>query len=262
MLKRSCRVFVFSLLVPLAFSTVATAQTQDEVPDEELPEEEATEDAPIAPAAPAEKPGTPPATPPPASADSDDAFGDDDFGEEGVEEAGADVARPPPKGKGAIWGVVTDTKFNEPLVEAPIQVVGTKIQTLTDVEGRFRLELPPGNYVLRVSYELHKSTRLDGVQIQVGQVSQANVQLTPDEKSVEGFVVETKLERNSLEGQTLERKRAAAVGAGVGRAEIARTPDRNAAEAAQRVVGSTIVDARFVYVRGLGERYTNALLNG
>ncbi len=44
--------------------------------------------------------------------------------------------------------------------------------------------------------------------------------------------------------------------------EIAKTPDRNAAEASKRVVGASVVDGRFVYVRGLGDRYTNALLNG
>jgi hypothetical protein len=49
---------------------------------------------------------------------------------------------------------------------------------------------------------------------------------------------------------------------GIGRKDIARSPDRNAAEAAKRVVGASIVGGRFVYVRGLGERYTNALLNG
>jgi hypothetical protein len=47
----------------------------------------------------------------------------------------------------------------------------------------------------------------------------------------------------------------------IGRAEIAKTPDSNAAEAAKRVVGANVVAGRFVYVRGLGERYTNSLLD-
>src|SRR5690606_40800303 len=40
-----------------------------------------------------------------------------------------------------------------------------------------------------------------------------------------------------------------------------RTPAGDAAGAAQRVVGVTFFDSRFVYVRGLGVRYTNALVN-
>jgi hypothetical protein len=86
--------------------------------------------------------------------------------------------------------------------------------------------------------------------------------LSAMEGSVDVVKVETEADTASTEGQLLGRKRAAAVGDSVGRAEIARTPDRNAAEAAKRVVGANVVGDRFVFVRGLGERYTNALLDG
>jgi hypothetical protein len=76
------------------------------------------------------------------------------------------------------------------------------------------------------------------------------------------MVVEADPDRASVESATLARRKSAASQDAVGRAEIAKTPDKNAAEAARRVVGTTIVGGRFVYVRGLGERYTNALLDG
>jgi hypothetical protein len=174
----------------------------------------------------------------------------------------AQLSKPPPKGKGAIVGVITDTKFSEAIIEGHVQVLGTKRETFTDTEGRFRLELPPGKYSLRISYEMHQPTRVDEIEVVAGKLVRVEAQLTPDETAVETVVVEDEADRTSLEGQTLQRQRSAAVGDGVGRAEIARTPDRNAAEAAQRVVGATIVGSRFVYVRGLGERYTNSLLNG
>lgn len=44
--------------------------------------------------------------------------------------------------------------------------------------------------------------------------------------------------------------------------DLARTSDANAAEALTRVTGLSIVEGRFIYVRGLGERYSSALLNG
>lgn len=169
--------------------------------------------------------------------------------------------KPAPKGKGVVWGTVTDTKFNEAIVEAQVQVQGQKQKTFADVDGRFRLELSPGTYSLRVTYELHRPSRVE-VTVKAGELSRVDFQLVPDESSVQEVVIEEEADHASAEGQALERKRSSAVGDGVGRAEIARTPDKNAAEAAQRVVGATIVGGRFVYVRGLGERYTNALLNG
>jgi outer membrane receptor for ferrienterochelin and colicin len=45
-------------------------------------------------------------------------------------------------------------------------------------------------------------------------------------------------------------------------AEIARTGEGDIAGALQRVTGLSLVGGRFVYVRGLGERYSLALLNG
>jgi len=44
--------------------------------------------------------------------------------------------------------------------------------------------------------------------------------------------------------------------------DLERTGDDNAAQALTRVTGLSIVEGRFVYVRGLGERYSSALLNG
>ena len=44
--------------------------------------------------------------------------------------------------------------------------------------------------------------------------------------------------------------------------DLQRTGDSSAAEALVRVTGLSVVEGRFVYVRGLGERYSSALLNG
>jgi hypothetical protein len=189
-----------------------------------------------------------------ASSDEGD-LGEDDLGEE-------DPARPPPKGKGVIWGVVKETEFHEELVEAPVSVVGSKTQAVTDVEGRFRLELPPGTYSIRVSYELHKSSRFDQIVVTAGKVVRLDVDLTPDKEAIDVFEVVEEADKSSLEGLVLARQRSTVVGDGIGRSEISKTTDRNAAQAAQRVVGANVVGGRFVYVRGLGERYTNALIDG
>lgn len=89
-------------------------------------------------------------------------------------------------------------------------------------------------------------------------------EVAPEDEIVPEDVIEIEGEpdRAGLEATTLARRKSAAAQDAVGRAEIARTPDRNAADAARRVVGTTIIGGRFVFVRGLGERYTNALLDG
>ena len=196
-----------------------------------------------------------------AAGDADEAAAAEAQMAEEEKESAAKSQKPPPKGKGVIWGTVTDTKFNEAVVEAAVQVVGQKQKAFADLEGRYRLELLPGKYRLRTTFELHRPSGVEVV-VKAGELTHIDFKLVPDEGAIEEVVVEEKADQASAEGQALERKRSSAVGDGVGRAEIAHTPDKNAAEAAQRVVGATIVDGRFVFVRGLGERYTNALLNG
>lgn len=266
---------ISALVLHSSFVAVALAQpvpkpAEDEAADvEEAPMDDA-EEAPPAAAPPA---GSEPAPPPPPAEEEvpaeeempSDAEMEAEMAKELAAEEAAGAAiltKAPPKGMGAIVGVVTDTKFNESIIEAPVTVIGTKRKTFTDIEGRFRLELPPGTYNIRVFYELHQPSRVDQVVVKVGQITRIDASLTPDESAVETVEIVSDVDKSSLEGQTLERRRSAAVGDGVGRAEIARTPDRNAAEAARRVVGASIVGGRFVYVRGLGERYTNASLNG
>lgn len=59
-----------------------------------------------------------------------------------------------------------------------------------------------------------------------------------------------------------ERKNQAFVADILGSEQISRTGDSDAASALRRVTGLTLVDGKFIYVRGLGQRYSSARLNG
>lgn len=215
---------------------------QDE-PEEEVPVEDspAEDDAPVEEEAPVEE-----------------------VAEEEVTEGdgGLALSQPPPAGKGAIAGIVTDTKYKEPVIEAYVGVLGTKTAVLTDVDGTFRLELPPGRYALRIAYELHKPVRTTEVVVTAGNIVRLDVKLEPEEGTEDVIETVVTLEQSSVEGLLLQRQKSAAAGDSIGRAEITKGNDRTAAEAARRVVGANIEGSRFLFVRGLGERYTNALFDG
>jgi hypothetical protein len=212
-------------------------------------QEPAEESAPEAP-----KPA--PNAPKPAAEPSDEADVDQ------VSE-GPDPSRPPPAGKGAVWGVVRSKSSDDTILEAIISVLGRKEYSTTDVDGRYRLELPPGVYQLRVVYELHKPARIKNVVVQAGKVAKIDVALQPDDQAVEEVTaIEAEAERASAATQLMLRKNAAQASDSIGAQDIAKTPDRNAADAVKRVVGTTVVDGRYIFVRGLGDRYTNSMLNG
>lgn len=174
-----------------------------------------------------------------------------------------DPSKPPAAGKGVVWGVVKSKASKETVLEAIVSVLGRKEYGTTDVDGRYRIELPPGTYQLRVVYELHRPARVKNVTIQPGRIVRLDVVLDADETATEEVTaIEAEAERASAATQLMLRKNAAQASDAIGAQDIAKTPDRNAAEAVKRVVGTTVVDGRYIFVRGLGDRYTNALLNG
>ena len=59
-----------------------------------------------------------------------------------------------------------------------------------------------------------------------------------------------------------ERKNQAFVADIMGSEQISRTGDSDAASALRRVTGLSLVNDKFIYVRGLGERYSSVRLNG
>ncbi len=176
--------------------------------------------------------------------------------------AGEEPWRAPPAGKAVIWGRLYDKKNGEGALEATVTVKGTNIQVVTDYEGYYRLELPPGSYDIEFFYEMYEPMKIGGVNVRAGTVTQEDGALTGQAGAMEEVVIEDEAETQSIEGLALKRQRAVASGDAVGREEISKGTDSNAAEAAQRVVGANIVGGRFVYVRGLGERYSNSLLSG
>src|SRR5688500_6586907 len=174
-----------------------------------------------------------------------------------------DPSRPPPRGKGVVWGVVKSRKDGETIVDAVVSVLGGTTKTTSDMDGRYRLELNPGNYQVRVQADLHKPTRVKNVRVVAGKVVKIDVTMDADEAAVEEVTaVEAEVERSSAATQLFLRKNAAQASDSIGAQDIAKAPDRNAADAVKRVVGTTVVDGRYLFIRGLGDRYTNSLLNG
>ena len=75
---------------------------------------------------------------------------------------------------------------------------------------------------------------------------------------------EPRIEEISVIGQFVpdEKRETASVSNVVGAEQFTRSGDSNIAESLKRVAGLSTVGGKFVYVRGLGERYSTTLLNG
>lgn len=83
-----------------------------------------------------------------------------------------------------------------------------------------------------------------------------------DEKQLQGVTVTAVKRKGSTNAAVLEMKRSANVVSTISAQEISLTQDNNAGEVIRRVPGVSIIDGKFVMVRGLSQRYNNVWMNG
>jgi outer membrane receptor protein involved in Fe transport len=86
--------------------------------------------------------------------------------------------------------------------------------------------------------------------------------LAPEAVQLAEISVSAESERGTVNRAMEEQRNASNIVSAITAEQIARSPDGDAGQAVQRVSGVTVRDGRYVLVRGLGERYTTASLNG
>lgn len=82
------------------------------------------------------------------------------------------------------------------------------------------------------------------------------------DNAMEEVVVKASRLKGTASAVMQERKNQAFIADILGAEQISRTGDSDAAAALRRVTGITLVDGKFIYVRGLGERFSSTQLNG
>jgi TonB-dependent receptor len=164
--------------------------------------------------------------------------------------------------KGVITGVLSDKDMNnEPLPFANVMIKGTTIGATTDENGKYTVSVPAGTYTVVFSFLGYESASVP-VTVKAGETVKLNKALGAGSVQIEEVVITTTRRKNTESAVMLEVKEAKQVVSAISAEQMAKGTDGNAAQAIQRVPGVTIVDGKFVMIRGLSERYNNVLLNG
>lgn len=177
----------------------------------------------------------------------------------------AAVAAAPAQAQEVGWvaGEVIDQNLAITLPGVPVEAVGTGRIAYTDLDGRYRLELPAGTYDVRIVLAGYAETNVT-VEVVAGRLSPVQVALGSNVFAEELVVTAPTLEADSstAAAQMMMRMRAPSVQDNIGAIEMSANDDSNAADAMQRVTGVSVVEGQSVFVRGLGERYSNTTLAG
>ncbi|HEX8848654.1 MAG TPA: TonB-dependent receptor [Gemmatimonadaceae bacterium] len=172
-------------------------------------------------------------------------------------------AQSSPSATGSIVGRVLDARTGSAISGAGVQIVGTTLGAQTSLDGRFAIpRVPAGTVTLHVRRIGYAPKTVTGLQLDASQVLEQDVSLAPATVQLAGVTVSAAQEKGSVDAALDAQRTATGVVNSVTAEQITKSADADAAQAAQRVSGVTVQDGRYVFVRGLGERYTTASLNG
>ena len=158
-----------------------------------------------------------------------------------------------------VSGLVVDT-FGNPTPDATVLIEELGLELTTDADGTWSTVVPQGTYTFKFFAEGTSLTRIAGVAID-GPVIALDAVVKPA-PSEELTIVEADRDRSRDDVLLEVRRNAATVQDSIGAESIARSTDKHAGDAVKRVPGISVVGERYVYVRGMGERYNTTTLNG
>lgn len=164
---------------------------------------------------------------------------------------------------GTIRGSVIEDASGETLIAVSVYTDNDAVGTSTDFDGTFELSVPEGVYNLSFSYISYQDIRITDVEVTAGEVTLLeNIRMFSDAEQLQEVVITAEAVRSSEAAlMTLKRKSTNLLD-GISSAKFKKIGDSNAASAVKRVTGVSIEGGKYVYVRGLGDRYTKTMLNG
>jgi outer membrane receptor protein involved in Fe transport len=164
---------------------------------------------------------------------------------------------------GRIVGRVVDAGQGNPIAGAQVEVIGTALATTTALDGRYAVAgVPAGPTSVRVRMIGFAPKLVTGVTVPSGRTVAQDVALAATAVQLAEIAVTAQAERGTVNRALDEQRNAVNIVNAVSAEQISKSPDSDAGQAVQRVSGVTVQEGKYVFVRGLGERYTTTTLNG
>lgn len=164
--------------------------------------------------------------------------------------------------QGIVRGKIYTEEARQPVAGADVFVRGAPIEAKSDDQGAFELELPEGEYDLVIIHRRYVTIKLERVEVDANRPKELRVAAKPVTTQLADFVVTAPHIEGGVASLVEERRESVSVDEVIGAEEMSQSGDSDAAGALRRVTGITVIGGQFVYVRGMGERYSSTLLNG
>jgi TonB-dependent receptor len=163
---------------------------------------------------------------------------------------------------GLIRGVIIDNEFQDPVPFTNIIVKEVGTGTTSDFDGNYEIELSEGVYTLMFSFMGYETLEISDVKVSSQELAVVNVTMNTLAQGLDEVVISVSASKNT-ETSVLEfQKKSVSLVDGLSSQRIKSSGASNIASAVKSVPGVSVQGGKYVYVRGLGDRYTKSILNG
>jgi hypothetical protein len=163
---------------------------------------------------------------------------------------------------GVIRGTVIDDTNGETLPFSTIYVKEAQKGANTDLDGVYSMTLIPGIYTLDFSFVGYTTKSIQQVQVKEGEITILDVRLGNDAQLLQEVVVKAEIVKDSESALLTLQRKSPNLMDGISSQSFKKIGDSDAGGAIKRVTGVSVEGGKYVFVRGLGDRYTKTLLNG
>lgn len=166
--------------------------------------------------------------------------------------------------KGRIDGKITDSKTGNPLAGVSILVKETNKGVGSNLDGSYAIPVEAGKkYTLIISSTNYQSKEITEVELGADGIAHFNITLDVKTKTGDEVLVRTtSAKKETVNSMISLQKNTNTVASVISAESIRRSPDRNTGEVLKRLPGTSIQEGKFLVVRGLADRYNQAMLNG
>ncbi len=164
--------------------------------------------------------------------------------------------------KGFLRGTITDGETGEGLIGATVYKQGTSIGAVADFDGNYSLMLEPGQHTIIVQFVSYQTQTINDVVIKPGEVTMLDLTLSSEVAELAEIVISADYVKGNDNALLAIQKKSPNVVNGISSQAFRKLGDSDLGDAMKRVTGVSVEGGKYVYVRGLGDRYTKTTLNG
>lgn len=163
--------------------------------------------------------------------------------------------------QGFLRGKIIDGETGEGLLGATVVKEGTSNGIVTDFDGNYSLTLEAGTHTIQFQFVSYQTQTVNDVVIKDGEVTALDVTLSFASTELAEVVVTAEQIRDSEVAMLTVQKKSANLLDGISTQTFRKLGDNDLGAAMKRVTGVAVQGGKYVYVRGLGDRYTKTTIN-